>query len=260
MKDFSESRTKNMPISKKVVAVFSDKTPVYGSDWLKFVRDYKANFEQYKGETNKELWDKFVVYTSVEFYKKHLENYNEDFRFQMQEFKEGNMLFEVMEKNVWNKAAADASALKNYYAGNQANYKWEASADVLVFNCSSEKIAEDALVALKNGKDWKKLADESNATIQSDSGRYELSQITGAENAGNITPGNYSKIAKNTDGSASFVKYVHLYPAGMQRSFDEARGLVINDYQNVLEQKWLASLKAKYPVKVNEAVFKTLLK
>lgn len=260
MKDFSESQTKNLPISKKVIAIFADKTPVYGRDWLKFVRDYKANFEQYKGETNKELWEKFVVFTSVEFYKKHLETYNEDFRFQMQEFKEGNMLFEVMEKNVWNKAAADAGALKNYYAENKANYKWDASADVLVFNCTSDKIAETALTALSQGKEWKRLSDESNATIQSDSGRYELSQITGAETAGTIAPGNFSKIVKNADGSASFVKYVHIYPAGMQRSFDEARGLVINDYQNILEQRWLASLKARYPVRVNEAVFKTLLK
>jgi hypothetical protein len=34
---------------------------------------------------------------------------------------------------------------------------------------------------------------------------------------------------------------------------------VINDYQNELENRWVATLRSKYPVKVNEAAFKALL-
>ena len=63
-----------------------------------------------------------------------------------------------------------------------------------------------------------------------------------------------------TDNTASFVKVLKTFPEGQQRSFEEARGLVINDYQNYLEDKWVAELKAKYPIKVNEAVFQSLLK
>jgi peptidyl-prolyl cis-trans isomerase SurA len=62
------------------------------------------------------------------------------------------------------------------------------------------------------------------------------------------------------DGNTSFVKLIHLYSANLQRSFDEAKGLVINDYQITLEEKWINDLKKKYPVKVNEAVFLSLLK
>jgi peptidyl-prolyl cis-trans isomerase SurA len=43
-----------------------------------------------------------------------------------------------------------------------------------------------------------------------------------------------------------------------QRSFEEARGMVISDYQQVLEDKWIAELKKKYLVKVNEAVFQSI--
>ena len=53
---------------------------------------------------------------------------------------------------------------------------------------------------------------------------------------------------------------LQLFPAGGQRSFEEARGLVINEYQAELEEQWIAELRKQYPVKVNEAVFQGLLK
>ena len=52
--------------------------------------------------------------------------------------------------------------------------------------------------------------------------------------------------------------YLQEYPAGEQRNFSDARGLVINDYQLVLEKKWLDQLRKKYPVKVNETVLKSM--
>ena len=68
-----------------------------------------------------------------------------------------------------------------------------------------------------------------------------------------------SPITNAIDGSANFIKFIALHAADLQRNFDEARGLVINDYQTVLEEKWITELKKKYPVKINEAVFQSLL-
>jgi peptidyl-prolyl cis-trans isomerase SurA len=258
MKNPTEVQTENLPISKKTIATFTHGS-VKGSDWLKFVREYKANYEQYKGETNKQLWDKFITVTAVDYYKTNLESYNRDFKNQMEEFREGNMLFEIMERNVWNKAISDTAGLIKYYNSNKEKYKWAASADVIVFNCSSKKVAEDAIENLKNGKDWKTIATESNAAIQADSGRYELAQIVGNPSA-SVPQGHFfSTISTNADNTAVFVKYLKVYPAGEQRNFADAKGLVINDYQTVLEQNWLRQLKIKYPVKVNEVVFKQLI-
>jgi peptidyl-prolyl cis-trans isomerase SurA len=36
--------------------------------------------------------------------------------------------------------------------------------------------------------------------------------------------------------------------------------MVINDYQNVLEKEWIAKLRKKYTVKVNEAIIKEILR
>ena len=65
-------------------------------------------------------------------------------------------------------------------------------------------------------------------------------------------------IVNAADGTASFVKIIHLYPGNQQRSFEEARGLVINDYQGFIEEKWISQLKQQYPVKINEALFKSI--
>jgi len=258
-KDFSVDNSTKFPISNKTIATFKNGS-LKGSDWLKFVREYKSNTEQYKGEANTELWEKFVTISSLEYYKKHLEEYNEDFKYQMKEFKEGNMLFEIMERNVWSKAAADTVGLHSHYNANKTNYKWAASADVLIFNCSNEKVAASAMESVKKGKLWKEIADSSAGAIQGDSGRYELSQIIiDSTNKTKPEKNSFSAIVKNSDGTATFVKYINVYPGDQQRNFEEARGLVINDYQNVLEKKWLEALHKKYPVIINEAAVKQML-
>jgi peptidyl-prolyl cis-trans isomerase SurA len=254
----SAERVNIFPISKKVIASFKDGTQIKGADWLNYMIENKPNGELPK-QPNNIMWDRFAKQMVINYYKKHLEEYNADFKYQMQEFKEGNMLFEIMERNVWSKAGTDSGSLKKYYEAHKKNYKWTASADVLIFNCATEKLATEALAASKASKTWEAIAETSNNQIQADSGRYEVAQIPGNNQGVKISTNTYSEITKNVDGSASFVKYVKLYDANMQRSFAEARGLVINDYQNVLEQQWVGELKKKYPVKVNEVVFKEML-
>ena len=257
--NLSPERAQKFPISNKVIYSFS-KTTVKGSDWLNFVKDYKGSNELYKGESNKELLAKYVDITSLEYYKKHLEEYNADFRYQMQEFKEGNMLFEIMERNIWSRAANDSIGLLALYNQDKHKYLWAPSADMLLFTCKDLASAQQAIASLKSGKPVKKIIEESNMYVQADSGRYELSQIALPEGI-KAQPGLISSPVINaTDGSASFVKILRIYDAHQQRSFEEAKGLVINDYQTVLEDKWIAALKKKYPVKVNEAVFASLIK
>ena len=247
------------PISNKVIYTFT-KTKITGKDWLDFVRNYKGSAELYKGETNAALSEKFISSSIMDYYKKHLEDYNPDFRYQMEEFKDGNVLFEIMERNIWGKAANDTAGLQKHYNENKNKYLWAASANIILFSCKNKTIADEARAALNNGKDWRKIAEESNNNIQADSGRFELSQIPVGIDP-KMAAGAVTKTTINpVDGTAGFAKLVSQYEGGLQRSFDEARGLVINDYQNILEEKWIIELKNKYPVKVNEAVFQLLLK
>jgi peptidyl-prolyl cis-trans isomerase SurA len=248
--------TANTPISNKIILTFA-KGNAKGQEWLDFVREFKSNPEMYKGETNKEIWEKYISLVSLDYYKKHLEEYNADFKYQLQEFREGNLLFEIMEKEVWSKASKDTVGLERYYAANKQKYMWGESADVLILNCVTEALAKQTMDSLKLGKYWKDLVDVKQGELQGDSGRFEMSQIGGDAQA---PVGSFSAITNNADGTATFIYYYKHYSNGDQRNFSDARGMVINDYQSIVEKNWLDALKKKYPVKVNEALLSQVIK
>ena len=228
-------------------------------DWLQFVHDYKGNSGLYKGESYPQLMDRYISLTANEYYRKRLQDYDPNFRYQIQEFKEGNMLFEIMERNVWSKASADSTGLRNYFDSHKNKYTWNESTDAILFSGANETVAREAVKRLRNGENWKAVS-ENNPQLQTDSGRYELTQIPIPKNV-KLIPGIITESLVNvSDGTASFVKIIKLYPANQQRNFEEARGLVINDYQVLLEEKWIAELKQIYPVKLNSAVFNSLLR
>ena len=41
-------------------------------------------------------------------------------------------------------------------------------------------------------------------------------------------------------------------PQNVLKTFEEAKGLAISDYQTYLEKEWIKSLKQKYPVTINQ--------
>jgi peptidyl-prolyl cis-trans isomerase SurA len=67
-------------------------------------------------------------------------------------------------------------------------------------------------------------------------------------------------VSNENDGSSSFCYITSLHGDNEVRSFEEAKGLVINDYQTFLEEKWLAEQRKKYPVTIDEVVLKSLKK
>jgi peptidyl-prolyl cis-trans isomerase SurA len=241
------------PISDSVIFSFTTKE-IIGKDWLEYVYAQTAGREI----ANKALLDKYITSTTLDYYQDHLEEYNADFKYQMQEFKEGNLLFEIMQKNVWNKAATDSFGLQQYYNEHKEKYTWVKSADLIIFNCADKNAATEVKDALNSGKDWRLIAKESQGRIQADSNRYELSQVQIP--AGTVfKEGLITEPLISLDNTASMIKVLKLYPDNEQRDFIDAKGMVTNDYQNLLEKQWLTELEKKYPVTINEKVFKSLL-
>lgn len=264
-KETSEAVLANKPLPQS--ASLKPTTPLFAfakqqvllRDWIAYletVRDY-ANLRGNK--TVQQLFDEYRETTSLEYYRDHLEEYNKDFSNQLREFKEGNLLFEIMQRKIWDAAALDTAGLLQYYAAHKDKYWWEASADALIFTASSDSLAQTAMKAIEESPaDWRKLIEYSSGNLQGDSGRFELGQLPVLERTA-FSKGLITAPVKNeTDNSVTFCYILTIYKDRAPRTFTDARGFVINDYQGYLEEEWLKQLKKKYPVKVNEAVLKKL--
>jgi peptidyl-prolyl cis-trans isomerase SurA len=205
------------------------------------------------------LFPQFVKASAFSNYASRLQNYNVAFKNQVEEFKEGNMLFEIMQQKVWNKAAEDTSGLIKYYNAHKQKYFWTNSADAIIFSCANKTVADNAIAQLRRRKTWREVVAADSTQIQADSGRYELGAIPVIDRTifrdGLIT----LPVINKNDGTAVFAQIIKVYPGNEPKNFQDARGMVINDYQNYLEAKWVAELKKKYPVKINEKVFDSLL-
>jgi peptidyl-prolyl cis-trans isomerase SurA len=193
------------------------------------------------------------------YYRDHLEDYNPEFAAQMKEFKEGNLLFEMMQSTIWEKAANDSVGLQKYYQSHKDNYWWEPSADVIIFTCNdpAKAVAIRTAFSINTGS-WRDIIKTYADKAQADSGRYELSQLPPLDST-MIKPGVITQpVANSADNSSSFI-YIHkIYRERSPRNFNEAKGFALNDYQTYLEDKWIEELKKKYPVNINEDVFKSL--
>ncbi len=234
-------------------------TTFTAGEWIGF-----AQINRYKADrslkTYPELMDEFVKNGMHHYYRAHLEDFNEDFRYQMAEFRDGNLFFEIMQQEVWNKAQTDSAALLALYEKNKNKYYWQQSADAVIFFCADEATAKTLHAQLKKDPlKWKITVEPLSDKVVADSSRYEWSQIPGIDK----TPkeGSITQLTGNpTDKTASFAYIIKVYEQSAPRSFNEAKGLVMNDYQAQLEEEWIQSLKKKYPVVIDQKVLQEIMK
>lgn len=206
------------------------------------------------------IYKRYVEEKALGFEETQLEEKYEDFRNLMQEYHDGILLFDLTDKMVWGKAGIDTIGLEKFHEANKNKYMWKDRVRVLTYSCLDEKTKKAAMKMAAAGK----TADEIKAKL--------AKKITGAvvvveqkaEKGENV---NLDKLynAKgvvdipNENGQFKFY-YVVGIVGPEPKTLKEAKGLVTSDYQSYLEKEWIKSLRAKYPVTVNEEVIKTLFK
>jgi peptidyl-prolyl cis-trans isomerase SurA len=248
---------------QSVLFQFPDKKYTVG-DWIAYRKSLRSSPNLTNGKTNTEILNGYRQITAFDYYKQHLEKYNAAFAIQVNEFRDGNLLFEIMQRQIWNQSTADSAGLKKYFETHAEKYWWNPGAEAIIFNSANSKSADKLTGDLQNGiANWRMDVDSLGGQIQADSGRFEWKLIPGGGKVNlnrNLTQYHYTESAGIKNKSVQFAYIIREYPKPSPRTFMEARGLVINDYQNELEDKWIESLKKKYPVTISQAVFKTLPK
>ena len=225
------------------------------NDWINYAQMHRFKQDGSGLKSYELVMEEFINQSLVNYYKQHLEDYNEEFKQQMQEFRDGNLFFEIMQREIWNKAQNDSAALVTLYEKNRSRYLWKESADVIAFFCVDMVTARTVFDQMKkNPQDWRNIASSQVEKLAADSSRYEWEQIPGLNKKipkeGQLT----TPVLNELDNTASFAHIVKVYSQPIQRSFTEARGFVINDYQAILEDQWIGTLRKKYPVVIDQKV------
>ena len=214
-----------------------------------------------KGTANKEILDKvlndFVNEKALYHEELNLANKYPEFKALMREYEEGIMLFEATKINVWDKASKDTVGLKAFHAAHRMNYMWDERIEVATVTIDSGAI--DKLPTIKKWAAKKPLnvvvakAEKKGIPIHVTRRIYQKD-----ETLPNGLAWVQGQKADLPDGMG-FVKVERIIPS-QPKSLEEARGYIIADYQDQLEKEWVASLEKKYPVTVDEKVFKSLIR
>jgi len=230
------------------------------SDWIGYAQTFRYKPDGSGLKPYPQLWDEFVQAMALSYYQANLEKYNEEFKAQIDEFKDGNLFFEIMQREVWGPAQTDSIALVNYYEKNRSKYNWKPSADAVIFYTNDMTTAKTLNSDLKKSpSSWHQLVTNFEDKVAADSSRFEVSQIPNPAKQ-ILQPGTVtSPLLNKSDNTASFAFVIRNYNKTEPRSFVDARGLVINDYQLELEKHWIEQLKKKYPVRINEKVVNSLI-
>ncbi len=224
-------------------------------------KNSKKRSDKGKDALANEYYDGFVTAKCLEYEESTLETKKPEFKSLMKEYKDGILLFELMDRMVWTKAVKDTNGLEVFRKNNEQKYMWADRADAVIYNCNDKKICDDAykLAAKKSPEEIKtKLnKDGVKARLSTIEGKYEKGAydvVDKTEWKTGLTP-----ITKQNDSSYQFV-FVKQIAKPEPKTLKEAKGYIVSDYQEYLEKTWLAELRNKYPIAVDEAVFKSLIK
>jgi peptidyl-prolyl cis-trans isomerase SurA len=194
----------------------------------------------------KQLYGQFIEKKVSDREEVKLIRDNPDYRMLLNEYREGILLFDIMEKEVWSKASEDTLGQRKYYqthldkfkAGNRVEARIFATADRTFRDEISRKISVGDSIKDVDVKKFKSVTNWKN---------YERSESQAVDQV-NWVPGLQQA---EVNGTFYLVEIRKLVLPGT-KSLEDARAGVISGYQDTLEKEWLNRLRKNYPVRINK--------
>jgi len=203
------------------------------------------------------LYKQYVDEMNIGMRENNLEKEYPDFRFLIEEYRDGILLFNLTDQNVWTKAIKDTSGAKEFHERNKEKFMWEERLDASIYTCANLKVAEKVRkMASQNKTDKEILASLNKDTIINVSVESKLFLKEDNAMLDKIwTPG-FTPL-QDTKGKVLFAN-IRKIVKPTPKSYAEARGLITSEYQSWLEKQWVDSLKKKYPVSIDKKVFDSI--
>ena len=180
----------------------------------------------------------------------------------VREYHDGILLFDVSLREVWDKANKDHEGLTAFFKANKKQYTWdEPRYKGWLIYAKTDLAAKAAKQIVKGASDKAKVDSILNERVNLDSVTYvkvEYGLWTAGKNAAVDVYGFKDKTATYTASEEYPVVVAVGKVLKRPEEYNDDRGKIVTDYQDYLEKLWIASLREKYPVVINEEVWNAL--
>jgi peptidyl-prolyl cis-trans isomerase SurA len=233
------------------------------------------NFVQYLREQGKlpkgkdatmhvaEKYKKYVSFSLKDFEDKNLEEKYPEFKHLVKEYHDGILLFNIMEDKVWNYASEDSVGLEAFFEENRDKYLWDTRADLIIIEYTDSTLTKSIEAYLNSNSsgfnqeniNMSVCGKSETDCIELKYRKVEKGQINSVDDL-EWYPSEYTSAVKIGEKWTIYRISEVLDP--VHRELNESRGLVIADYQNYLEDKWVEELADKHNVRINAKLLKKL--
>lgn len=262
--DFYESKWVQPETAKENTATLLtiNSKKIESKTFLDFVEKQQKSGLKTKplSKLTEELYSKFLDEQLTVYYDENLENDFAEFAHVMEEYRDGLLLFDLMEKEIWDRAKTDTIGLNKFYEEHKMEHMWKKRVEVTVTSSTKEDMIKKARTLLKKNTEPQAIKDKLNVNnvinVMTNSGVFEEGSDALPKSM-TYTLG-VSEVFK--EGEYYFVTNIKkIIPEGI-KTLEECKGKIVNDYQQNLEQHWVDDLKKEFKVSVNNDVFESLKK
>lgn len=206
------------------------------------------------------VYDKFLDEQLTAYYDENLETEFPDFANVMEEYRDGLLLFDLMEKEIWDRAKTDTIGLSKFYDEHKMEHMWKKRVEVTIASSTKQDIIKKAHALLKKNVKPQDIKDKLNVdnviNVMTNSGVFEEGSDALPKTM-KFEPGISDPFK---EGEYYFVTKVDkVMPAGV-KTLEESKGKLINEYQQYLELHWVNDLKGEFTVKINQDAFENVKK
>lgn len=206
------------------------------------------------------LYGNFLDEQLTAYYDENLETEFPDFAYVMEEYRDGLLLFDLMEKEIWDRAKTDTIGLNSFYDEHKMEHMWKKRVDVTIASSTKQDIIKKAHALLKKKEKPQDIKDKLNVdnviNVMMNSGVFE----EGSDALPKTMKYDVGVSDVFSEGEYYFVTKVDkIMPAGV-KTLEECKGKLINEYQQYLELRWVDDLKSEFTVKINNDAFEHVKK
>jgi peptidyl-prolyl cis-trans isomerase SurA len=191
----------------------------------------------------------------------HLEEKYADLRHLVREYHDGILLFDVSLREVWDKANKDTEGLAAFFKANKKNYTWNDPHFKGYIIQAKDMASAKAAKQIVKSANPDSVMNYLNQRINVDSVTYVKVQSGLWTKGQNAMVDSYAFKDKTAEFTPSD-EYPIIIAVGKvitaPQVYTDVRGQVTNDYQDYLEKQWVATLREKYPVVINQEVLSIL--